>query len=331
MRDDEPAHELRVLLEVGAELGPDLQELQRALEQASFVVLAEVGDELVRLLGDGRFGRLGLDSRIPVRVSLIEAILRAGYPWALQVTPEDLAYRKEERLRQQARDLAGMNRAWLLALATVVGTLWLCWPRTERHFEASETPWRGEPGLAPFTELDTAPMRTLHGLVARGVRRATDERRHVDALRLGLECLHEEACVRELARLAARLDDQVLALHLHRVLRPETPNEVAVISRAELQHTAGSIEGPDSPADRSARMTFADRASTDLSGGERNRALAAALECVERFPTEAQCHRVIIAGLDGHDRADRSREDLAWILLTQRQPTCTIGRVHRHQ
>ncbi|MDX2012309.1 MAG: hypothetical protein SFW67_19085 [Myxococcaceae bacterium] len=149
-------------------------------------------------------------------------------------------------------------------------------------------PWP-EPPLRPATDVDERSTDDLEALVARGIRRAIDEHRPLDALLRSRGC-DAQVCQAE----AARLADQSTALSW------ALPLEV----RPSLEAT-----------------TLGSRATRFLEAGHRHDALAAALQCIDQFPMEPQCHRVVIAGLDGHERAERSREDLAWILLRARRAT----------
>ncbi|MDX2012310.1 MAG: hypothetical protein SFW67_19090 [Myxococcaceae bacterium] len=86
---------LEVLVGASLRLGHHTGDLQEALIWSTPAALASVAERLLVLLRDPRFGRLALDDREPLRVTLIEALLRAGYPWALTLSAEDLTYRTD--------------------------------------------------------------------------------------------------------------------------------------------------------------------------------------------------------------------------------------------
>lgn len=68
---------------------------------------------LVRLLDDGALAELRGDDG-PTRELAIETLLRLGYPWALQLHPDELAwYRRTQGLQRRAKWL------WLLGVLAI--------------------------------------------------------------------------------------------------------------------------------------------------------------------------------------------------------------------
>lgn len=69
----------------------------------------ENGKLLLRLLDEGAFNELRGDDGSPTRELAVETLLRLGYPWALQIHPDELAwYRGTIYLRRRNK--------WLLLL-----------------------------------------------------------------------------------------------------------------------------------------------------------------------------------------------------------------------
>jgi hypothetical protein len=77
------------------------------------------GAALLKLLDDGVLGELKSDDGTSSRLVGIEALLRLGYPWAVQIRPEDLQwYRDAVRAR--------LLRRWAVVgavLVTIAGAL----------------------------------------------------------------------------------------------------------------------------------------------------------------------------------------------------------------
>ena len=76
---------------------------------------------LVEALEKGRFAELTAGER-KLRQLAVEALLRMGYPWALQITPADLEwYRARARAKSPAWRFLRITLAVLIALAAVLG------------------------------------------------------------------------------------------------------------------------------------------------------------------------------------------------------------------
>ena len=76
---------------------------------ATFPRAPEYATLLLRLLDEGAFNDLRNDDGTTTREVAVEALLNLGYPWALQIQPEELS-----RYRQLA--LARTRNKWLLLL-----------------------------------------------------------------------------------------------------------------------------------------------------------------------------------------------------------------------
>ena len=80
---------------------------------AAFPRAPEYVTLLLRLLDEGAFNDLRTQDGTPTREVAVEALLNLGYPWALQIQPEELAwYRKVAWLRRRNK--------WLLLLAVAL-------------------------------------------------------------------------------------------------------------------------------------------------------------------------------------------------------------------
>ena len=93
--------------------------LQQALE--TLTPTEETGKLLVRLLDEGAFNELRADDGSPTRELAVETLLRLGYPWALQIHPDELAwYRGAEATRKRNKYLLLIGIGALAALAEVL-------------------------------------------------------------------------------------------------------------------------------------------------------------------------------------------------------------------
>lgn len=100
----------------GAEGREALSSLQLALE--TLTPTEENGKLLLRLLDEGAFNELRGDDGSPTRELAVETLLRLGYPWALQIHPDELAwYRGAEATRQRNKYLLLMGIGTLAAVA----------------------------------------------------------------------------------------------------------------------------------------------------------------------------------------------------------------------
>src|SRR5438270_477680 len=101
----------------GAARRLNLNELNAALRAAT----PAQAPEITRLLDSAILGELEDQSGHCCRAVAVEALLRFGFPWAMHVTPEDLAFARA-RYRQGWDD---GNRISAIAVVTVAGGLGL--------------------------------------------------------------------------------------------------------------------------------------------------------------------------------------------------------------
>lgn len=105
----------------GSEGRAALSALHAAL--ASLAPAEASGRALLALLDQGAFHQLVGDDGTPTRVLAVEALLRLGYPWALEVHPDELAwYRATVEARRRTRRLMillGILGLELLVLAAL--------------------------------------------------------------------------------------------------------------------------------------------------------------------------------------------------------------------
>jgi hypothetical protein len=92
----------------------------------------ENGKELMALLDADAFAGLTDEDGRPLKMEALLALLRMGYPWALQVKPEDLAWLREQQRpywRRHWRGVLAVTLWMVLALEVAYFTLplWRFW------------------------------------------------------------------------------------------------------------------------------------------------------------------------------------------------------------
>ncbi len=87
-----------------------LQSLHDAL--SSLAPSRENATNLARLIDEGAFNDLRGDDGTPTREVAVEALLGLGYPWALQIHPDELAWYRRALFLQR-------RNKWLLLLGVV--------------------------------------------------------------------------------------------------------------------------------------------------------------------------------------------------------------------
>jgi hypothetical protein len=81
------------------------------------------GELLLRLLDDGAFNELRADDGSSTRELAVETLIRLGYPWALRIHPDELAWYR--RTQNSSRQLKIMILLGVLAMAgTAAGFLY---------------------------------------------------------------------------------------------------------------------------------------------------------------------------------------------------------------
>ncbi|MCC6337053.1 MAG: hypothetical protein IT380_24050 [Myxococcales bacterium] len=92
----------------------------------------ENGKELLVLLDADAFAGLSDEHGRPLKLEALLALLRMGYPWALQVKPEDLAWLREQQRPYWRRHwkgllVLGLWTALTLEVAYFTLPLWMWW------------------------------------------------------------------------------------------------------------------------------------------------------------------------------------------------------------
>lgn len=315
------AEPLALLSESSLAIEEHPERFMALLQHATIEQLRPHAPRLLELLRVRTFGLERLD-RVTPREVAVQAVLRVGYPFALQLEPEDVAFVRE----QAATVRRSRRRALLLRVLPVVGVLTMGVVAAAarsgagqglEEVAALQAPVvRQTRVLVPPEPEKLLPVPAVKDLVLDDERaelltslmeRLGDLRKDEKALAVGVDCLgdglsDEAACATELATILKRLSART---------RTNT---------AELRRAADTLaqfaDSPRSPAlRRQARASLAviDRfaardapSSEDVgnkvriavdafSEGEFQRALSAAWGCLIVNDQQVECLRVAAA------------------------------------
>jgi len=112
-----PAVDLEALCrDVRAQTGELGREAHERLHQALEKLAPESGATLVKLLDDHAFDGMRTADGTDTRRLAVETLLRLGYPWALQIQPEELEWLRAEQRAARVRLIA-----FFVGLTAIVG------------------------------------------------------------------------------------------------------------------------------------------------------------------------------------------------------------------
>lgn len=305
----EPSDRLADLLALApAEVERRAPTLLPRLERATLAELTPSAARLVDLLDDDDFGRVDMS----VREAVVRAVLRLGYPWALQLPPEDLALLHHEQSTSRA---TWLRRALVVVLAlAALAAGGVSWALLGAAQTKADTPVQRQ-FVVPTLE-QVAPAAQRADLAVSLMQTLSDRGRHDDALRVGLDCLADpdlspSTCLTGLARtLDSRNQRTGDADPTHRRLAdsmstvrwtlrdPAHPPEGTLALLRELdQRAPGGVVKP-SPELRAAAERH-EKAGRDLiERGEARAALVEADACLRLVADSISCHLVRFTGHD---------------------------------
>lgn len=292
--------------------------LHRLLSGSSPDSLEGSAAQLVALLEEPTFGRLSVGGALPARVSVVEALLRMGHPWALQLRAEDVAFRRSE-LRRRAVRRARRVAMSVFFIAGLAVAAWLLAPRETNGLPPDELENEAT-GFASFEEsqLEGADLDELVWLLRDAAYRADEDGRPRLAARIAIDCFvhsnREECGLAEVSsRLRAHRAHRALGQLLHALARAEGTDRLALLERTRAALALDGLE-----ADAATRNELRLTSKRALETGDRNGALAAALECIDVAADEPECHRIVLATSRSPRTQRRSIELLAWFHVRQR-------------
>lgn len=189
---DDDASELGALLERVALGETENGWLAERLASTGPAELRENGQTLLDLLDDERLGRRGTDT--PVRRALIRAVLEAGYPWALQLAPEELPLAHQaapSRWKGAARRWLTVALVFVLGVAGGLATYQRLRPQGFPNVDHSVVDEAPDTAVTPeqLGADDIAPDRTREALLTEMIQRSFAAGRWDDGVTIATDCL----------------------------------------------------------------------------------------------------------------------------------------------
>lgn len=323
------------------------------LRRITPAALGEVAPALLRLLDDTTFGRRRLQGE-PLRVSVIEAVLRAGYPWALRLTPADLEYRRIEQ-SHRSRRRAGLwftGAALLLIVVAASGLGFRRMSSTKRDSVRAErqiAPMQQE-HLLPNREVDHASEEGKVALLVSAMHRAEAENRPRETIAIALDCLASDqpeakACLVALREFSERVlskssaAERELATRVDAISDDTRHLDETRAAVAALREVVDELPLQWTEDQRRSRAFAIDSAVTALASADDQRARSAAENCIGHYPDATECRRVWLAwrarwapfsAYHTHEatllRTELEREAIAWSLARERRQSCARDR-----
>lgn len=347
----EPVGELLSL--APAEVERRGSELLPRLERATLAELTPSAARLIDLLDDDGFGT----SHPEVREAVVRAVLRLGYPWALQLPPEDLALLHREETGKRA---TWLRRALVAALAVAaLAAGGLSWALLgQEHQTAHKAPSGPRTYTLPTLEQVLPPSQRAD-TTTQLMRELCVEGKHDEALRLGLDCLADpdlapSTCLNGLIHVyhdrhaATRnpvYEEFARELSgaqwtLRDVTRP-SPAMLSVLRDVERHLPADTRTSPPTLEERAEGSARGALAVEYIEQGDAPAAIHEAEACLRVVPDSVRCHLVRFTGhtilqantrdnRGGHGEvAEAERRELTRLMLKQKRLECgTTARPH---
>ncbi|MBL8920544.1 MAG: hypothetical protein JNJ54_16895 [Myxococcaceae bacterium] len=322
LRDPEPLQPAEPLVEL-LSLPPREVELRAAvliprLERATLAELTPSAARLIDLLDDEAFG----SGHPEAREAIVRAVLRLGYPWALQLPPEDLALLRREEVGKRARWLRRALIAGLALAALAAGGL--SWALLGQS-QPSPITAPGGPRSYTMPALDQAlPASQRADVTTQLLRELPVEGRHDEAARIGLDCLADadlapSTCLTGLIevyqdRYAKTRNPvyQEFATGLSSALWTpgkglERPAALLSVLRWIERSLPTDARRRPSPDERATWLARAKLGADFIEHGDARAAIHEAELCLRDLPDSVPCHLVLLTGhtmLEANTRDD---------------------------
>lgn len=285
-------------------------ELITCLEQGSTASLTPHAGRLLELLEHAHFRR-ATSTEMTAREAIVRAVLRLGYPWALQLSPDDVGLARLEEKRQRRHGTSRVRRRVLVALGVlslgVAGAFVLTrekpQPRPDVLLESERV------FSMPTLEQVVPPSIRVQALT-KAMRELVTAHRQDDAVAVAFDCLADpdlaaRACLDGLSRALAAanlgLQDSEPSVRLARQV-----NEAEMMASAmspdrtvtrfqELRRRwlrPDTVMPPTAEASAAAAR-LAMMARVSLERGELEHAITQATACLNEFPDTLDCHLVL--------------------------------------
>jgi hypothetical protein len=305
------------------------------LDTESPAALGPLAPRLLELLKHPTFGR-ALEPSGQLRAHVVSAVLRAGYPYALSLDPDDLLElrREEGRLRSRRLDWLALKAVMVVALSVVAG-LGVVWIRSTED-EPVRSSWESsgwrEPHQPSVRALSEPDAFARWSALDEDLYRATSDEEIARAAFVALT-LNEGQADATLATLTAAWERRNRETHDPRYLQLRNAAFRAIGSAPKMQRLRSSLvemiprEPPEAPL-QSLRnpTTLAAQAALVLESGEVQRAAQLSWACVEAFPEATRCLAVHIEAREGErlipgahwPEIEEARNALARLLARER-------------
>ncbi len=292
-------------------------ELITFLEQASTSSLTPHAGRLLELLEHAHFRR-ATSTEMTAREAMVRAVLRLGYPWALQLSADDVGLARLEEKRQRRHGSSRVRRRVLVALGVLgLGVAGAVALTREKPQPRPDVLLESERVFTMPTLEQVVPSSIRVQALTKAMQELMTAHRQDDAVAVAFDCLADpdlsaRACLDGLAGALAtanqaqdasdpsvRLATQVneVRWQMTAVLSPErTLGRIHELRRRWLRPDTAA---PPSAEASAAAARLAATARVSLERGELERSITEATACLNEFPDTLDCHVVLFAAHSG--------------------------------
>lgn len=286
-------------------------ELIAFLEQGSTASLTPHAGRLLELLEHAHFRR-ATSTEMTAREAIVRAVLRLGYPWALQLSAEDVGLARLEEKRQQRHGTSRVRRRVLEAVAFLgLGVASAVLLTREKPRPRPDVLLESERVLTMPTLAQVVPPSIRVQALTKAMRELVTAHREEDAVAVAFDCLADPD-------LAARacLDGLTAVLATDTLEQDHTDPSVKLARQVrELRWTMATGHSPEQTLDRfqelrrrwlrpevplvqsaeatAAAARLATVARVSLERGELDQSIREANACLNEFPDTIDCHLVL--------------------------------------
>ena len=338
------------------ELETQGEELVSLLEQTAPAGLSPHAARLLELLDHSHFRRADTTDMTP-REAIVRAVMRLGYPWALQLSPDDVGLARLDDRRHELNHSSRLRRVAMVVMTAVglivAGGLTVT---RERPLPTADTLLESERVFTMPTIDQVVPPATRAELLTASMVDLGKQRHHDEAFALGFDCLADpdlepKTCLSALASLMEQTNrnnnvtgDSALVSQLRDVQwqlkdkahPPEgTLQLIRELRRGWLRPDPGL---PPPASDGPPRLATIARVS--LERGELEKARGEATDCLDQFPGTVECHLVLFTAhsaiasrvhpgeVKTHgDAMERQRLAIAKLVSHAKRRACELGQV----
>lgn len=332
-------------------------ELITVLEQGSTSNLTPHAGRLLALLEHAHFRR-ATSTEMTAREAIVRAVLRLGYPWALQLSADDVGLARLEEKRQR-RQRPGRGRlAGVVALCLVVGGAFAL--IREKHRPRPDVLLESERMLTMPTLEQVVSPATRAAVMTSAISERAEAGSEDDMFRAGFDCLADpvidpKKCLTTLSRVMDRASRDTTAFDARRyelsrrlqlvlweLKDPAHPPESTLQFLRELRRSwlPADTRLPRTLEQVAAAERLATIARVSLERGAIDRSIEQATACLSQFPDTVGCHLVLFVAhsalassappeqMQQHgDVMEHHRKVIARLLSQEARRLCENGKV----